>query len=318
MSSRDPQPPAAPEDLGGGLWIIDTGHAGMPRTVGVYLQMLPDGRSLLIEAGPGSTVAAVQEGLHACGVGPDELAGIVLTHIHLDHAGGAGALARWARAPVWVHPAGRRHLADPSRLMASAARIYGDEMERLWGEMLPVPEEDLRTLDDGDELRLGGRRYRVLHTPGHARHHLSLLGEAGELFAGDAAGIRLPGFDLIRPALPPPETDLEAAETSCRRMAEADPDRLMLTHFGPVDDPQAHLAAVPVRNRLWAEEVRHGMRAGEDEPDLVRRMEALEDQELQREGVGGDAHVHYKASSDATMTVMGLARYWRKRDEAGE
>lgn len=315
--SVEPRPPAPPEDLGGGLWIIDTGHMGLVRTVGVYLQELPDGRGLLIEAGPGSTVEAVQDGLRTCGVGPGDLAGIVLTHIHLDHAGGAGALARWADAPVWVHPVGRRHLIDPGRLMASAARIYGDQMERLWGEMLPVPEEGLRTLEDGDTLQIGGRSYTTLHTPGHARHHLSLMGPEGEMFVGDAAGIRMPGFELIRPALPPPETDLEAAEASCRRMAEAKPDRLLLTHFGAVRDAQAHLAAVPVRNRLWAQQVREGLAAGEDDDALVRRMERVEDRELEDAGVTGDAYRRYKVSSDATMTVMGLGRYWRKRDESG-
>lgn len=315
MNLPRPQPPAPPQDLGGGLWILDTGHMGLVRTVGVYLQKLADGRALLIEAGPGSTVDAVRDGMAACGIGPDELAGIVVTHIHLDHAGGAGTLAHWASAPVWVHPVGRRHLIDPARLMASAARIYGDRMERLWGEMLPVPEDDLHVLEDDATIEVGGRRYAVLHTPGHARHHLGLLGPDGEMFVGDAAGIRLPGFELIRPALPPPETDLEAAEASCRRMAAAGPDRLLLTHFGPIDDAQAHLAAVPARNRAWGEEVRRGLRAGEDDDALVRRVEALEDAELARQGVNGDAFVRYKVSSDAAMTVMGLGRYWRKRAE---
>lgn len=318
MSRRGMSRPArvAPLELGADTWLIDTGLAGRDAMVGVFAQRLPDGRFVLIEAGSGATVDAVRDGLAAIGVGADDVAALVVTHVHLDHAAGAGGLSVWADVPVYVHPLGARHLHDPSRLWNSAARIYGDAMDRLWGPMEPVPEERLRTLDDEDTLVLGGARYRVLHTPGHARHHLCLIDPHGGAFVGDVAGILLPGVPLIRPALPPPETDLEAAEASCRRLAAAAPERLLLTHFGAVDEPGPHLAAVPERNRAWADEVRRGLDAGEDEATLIARMRALEERELDAAGAEGHARDRYKESSDARMTVMGVARYWRKKAEA--
>ena len=304
-----------PRDLGAGTWLIDTHLAGQPEMVGVFAQELPDGSVLLIESGSGATVDAVRDGLAALGRGPGDVAAIVVTHVHLDHAAGAGALSAWSGAPVHVHPRGSQHLADPAKLWSSAARIYGDDMDRLWGPMEPVPADRLRTLDDDESWTVGGARYRVLHTPGHARHHLSLLDPHGGAFVGDAAGIVLPGVPLIRPALPPPETDLEAAEASCRALAEARPERLLLTHFGAISDVEEHLLESVRRNRVWADEVRAGMDAGEDEEALIARMEALEDRELDEAGVPQDARAPYKASSDARMTVMGLSRYWRLRDE---
>ncbi len=309
--------PAPPRELGAGTWLLDTGLADQSEMVGVFAQRLPDDQWLLVESGSGATTRAVIAGLEALGVGPAEVAAIVVTHVHLDHAAGAGTLSAWAQAPVYVHPAGARHLAAPGRLWDSAARIYGEAMDVLWGPMEPVAEARLRTLEDDATLELGGARYRVLHTPGHAKHHLCLLDPHGGAFVGDAAGILLPGVPLIRPALPPPETDLEAAEASCRRIAAARPERLLLTHFGAVDAVQRHLAEVSQRNRAWADEVRRGLDEGEDEETLIRRMEALEDHELDAAGVkDGAARVRYKASSDARMTVMGVARYWRKRAEA--
>lgn len=303
-------------DLGVGTTLIDTGLAGREAMVGVFAQALPDGRLLLIEAGSGATVDAVRAGLASLGAGPDDVAAIVVTHVHLDHAAGAGGLAAWSGAPVHVHPDGARHLVDPSRLWNSAARIYGDAMDALWGPMDPVPAAQVHALDDGGDLDVGGARYRVLHTPGHARHHLALLDPHGGAFVGDAAGILLPGVPLLRPALPPPETDLEAAEASSRRLAAARPDRLLLTHFGEVRHVADHLDLCVARNRAWADEVRRGLDAGEDEAALIRRVEALEDAELDAAGVSGPPREAYKASSDARMTVMGVARYWRKRGEA--
>ena len=305
----------APPALRPGTWLIDARLAGMDRTVGVFVQALPDGRVLLVESASGATVATVQEALAALNLGPVDVAAIVLTHVHLDHAAGAGSLSAWSGAPVYVHPAGLPHLADPSRLWSSAARLYGDAMDRLWGPMEPVPEGRLHPLEDGEVLELGGARYRVLHTPGHARHHLALLDPDGGAFVGDAAGILLPGVPLIRPALPPPETDLEAAEASCARLAEAGLERLYLTHFGVVDEVEEHLAAVVGRNAAWGAEVAAGMDAGEDHETLVRRMRRLEDQELDQAGVTGPRREAYKLSSDARMTVLGLERYWRKRDQ---
>lgn len=296
----------------GGTWAIDTFHNGLPGTVGVFLVPLPTGGFALVESGPGSTLENVRAGVGAAGYDVEELRSVLVTHIHLDHAGAAGALARATGAEVVVHALGAPHLADPTRLVASARRIYGEAMDELWGPMAPVSGDRLRSVEGDDLVEVGGLQVRVLHTPGHAAHHVSYLFPDGTLFTGDSAGIRLPASPLTRPALPPPELALEAWEDSVARMRAAGPERLMLTHFGEVREADRHLAELPERNRLWAEEVLAGMNAGEDEPALVRRVQALEDRELQAGGALAGVRLRNKAVSDAAMTVMGVARYWRK------
>jgi formyltetrahydrofolate-dependent phosphoribosylglycinamide formyltransferase len=313
VSSQGDLPPDYPRvrDIGGGVVQIDTGHYGQPGTIGVFALPLPEGGFALIESGPGSTLASVEDGLARAGLDRADLRFVLVTHIHLDHAGAAGALAH--DAELVVHEIGAPHMIDPSRLLASAERIYGDQMQALWGTMQPLDAARVRAVRGGETLDLAGLRVRVLATPGHASHHVSYLLDDGSLFTGDAAGVRLQGASTIRPALPPPEVDLEAWEASVRRMRDARPDRLVLTHFGVVADADAHLAEVPERNRAWADEVLRGMRAGEDDEALVARMQRREDAELARANVLPGVRMRYKVTSDAAMTVMGLQRYWTKR-----
>lgn len=295
------------------MYLLDTGHLNRPGTIGVYLLPLEGNSFALIESGPGSTAANVERAIEQAGF---ELAGlehILLTHIHLDHAGAAGELARRSGAAVHVHHVGAPHLADPSRLLSSAQRIYGDEMERLWGAMVPVPGEQLRSLFDGDTVRLPGRRVEALETPGHASHHVSFLLDDETLFTGDSAAIRFPPCPLIRPAVPPPETDLEAWEASIAKMRATVPERLLLTHFGQVDEADEHLARVPERNRAWAQELLRGLRAGEDSSRLTERMARLAEREFEAESINEDLANRYRVTSDAAMTAMGLERYWRKK-----
>ena len=296
----------------GGTWVVDTFHNGLPGTIAVFVVPLPEGGFALVESGPGSTIENVEAGVEAAGFELGDMRSLLLTHIHLDHAGAAGALAARSSAEVVVHAIGAPHLADPTRLVKSARRIYGDAMDALWGPMESVPEARLRAVEGGEELDVGGLKVRVLHTPGHASHHVSYLLPDGTLFTGDSAGIRLPGSPLTRPALPPPELSLEAWHTSVDRMRQARPSRLLLTHFGEVRQADAHLAALPERNRVWAQEVLTGLRAGEDDDALVARMERLEDAELERGGANAGVRLRNKVTSDAAMTVMGASRYWRK------
>ncbi len=295
-----------------GVTLVDTGHDGHPGTIGVFLVPAPSGGFLMVESGPGSSLDAVRDGVERAGWELSELRALLLTHIHLDHAGAAGALAAASGAEVVVHGVGAPHLADPTRLLRSARRIYGDGMDRLWGPMLPIPSARLRVVEGGESLTLHGVHVRVLATPGHASHHVSYLLDDGTLFTGDSAGVRLPGTVLLRPALPPPEVDLEAWDASVARMRRARPSRLLLTHFGEVADAEAHLAVLPGRNRAWAEEVLDGLRAGEDEAALVARMQRLEDTELAAAGASAGVRLRNKITSDAAMTVAGLSRYWRK------
>jgi glyoxylase-like metal-dependent hydrolase (beta-lactamase superfamily II) len=210
----------------------------------------------LIETGSQSSVPVVLDALSRLGVGADDLAGIVVTHIHLDHAGGVGDLARaFPRATVYVHPVGARHLADPSRLVASAARVYGDTLDSLYGRLDPTPAERIRALEDGEEIRIGpGRALTAVHSPGHASHHLALHDTGtGVLFAGDAAGVRLPDVGVMRPATPPPDFDLDLAVQSLRRFAARRPAALALAHFGVLErDPDELLDEAEHALREWA------------------------------------------------------------------
>jgi glyoxylase-like metal-dependent hydrolase (beta-lactamase superfamily II) len=210
----------------------------------------------------------VLEALARLGVGPHDLAGIVVTHIHLDHAGGVGDLARaFPDATVHVHPVGARHLVDPSRLIASAARVYGDALDRLYGRLDPTPADRVNTLDDGDEIPIGpGRSLVAVHSPGHASHHLALHDTGtGVLFTGDAAGVRLPDVGVLRPATPPPEFDLDLAVRSLHLFAARRPSQLALAHFGVLDgDPQEILGEAEDVLREWAGVAEAAWNRGDD------------------------------------------------------
>jgi glyoxylase-like metal-dependent hydrolase (beta-lactamase superfamily II) len=210
---------------------VDVRHLGRERVIAAYLV---DG--CLIDPGP----AASLEGLLA-GLGGDRPERLLLTHIHLDHAGAAGSLVRrWPELEVWVHEKGAPHLADPSKLIASATRLYGDDMDRLWGEILPVPRENLRVLGSGEE-EIGP--WRVAYTPGHASHHVSYLhAPTATLYAGDVAGVRIPPEGMVFAPTPPPDIDITAWHGSLDLLASWEPARLAVTHFGVWDDPAVQFA----------------------------------------------------------------------------
>ncbi|HEX7021577.1 MAG TPA: MBL fold metallo-hydrolase, partial [Trueperaceae bacterium] len=296
----------------GGIHLVDTRHMGYAGTIGSFLLPGPGGSFALVESGPGSTLRELEQGIRAAGFDPAALEDVLLTHIHLDHAGAAGALARRHGARVHVHENGAPHLADPGRLLASAARIYGERMDELWGRMEPVPAPQLHAIVEGDRFQAAGHGVRVLYTPGHASHHVSYLLEDGTLFTGDAAAIKLTGSSVIRPALPPPEVDLERWDESLARMRHAQPSRLLLTHFGEVADADSHLGSVSERNRVWAEEILAGLRAGEEGEGLVRRIARLGDSELAADGAPPEVVARHQVTSNYQMTVMGVRRYWRK------
>lgn len=257
------------------IQTIDTGMRGDRAITATFV--VRGEKTALVETGPKSTVANVLSGLEDAGI--DKVDWIVVTHIHLDHAGAAGTLAqRWPEATVAVHELGAPHLVDPSKLWASAGRIYGDAMEELWGGIDPVPRDRIQVLSDGDAIELGGRTLRAVETPGHARHHHSLLDDAtGELFAGDALGVRLPDVGLNRPATPPPEFDLAQAIASIERIRALGAESLRLTHFGPTDEgsnpvsPAEACAEAIEALSTWEGWVRAGLEESSD-PEAVTRF----------------------------------------------
>jgi glyoxylase-like metal-dependent hydrolase (beta-lactamase superfamily II) len=303
-----------------GITAIDTFMGGRARYTAAYL--LDAGEPTLVETGPSTSVEPVTAALDHLGVEPRALAHIVLTHIHLDHAGGVGQLAeRFPMSTVWVHERGATHLVDPSRLVASTARVWGErEMRELFGPAQPVSDERVRPLHDADVIHMGDRELTVLDTPGHASHHVALVdSRTGAVFTGDALGIHVPDLPVLRPATPPPEFDLERYIASIEHIRAAARSILLFAHFGPLHDVDATCELAIRRVRDWARVVEDALRETEDPDELANRLEsaALEDIET-----GSEASLDLEMLEDRLrllssirMNALGLARYWQKRQE---
>jgi glyoxylase-like metal-dependent hydrolase (beta-lactamase superfamily II) len=279
---------------------IDLLHLGTPRVIGCYVVETDDGPALF-DCGPATTVPALEAGLAARGFELGDLRHLLLSHIHLDHAGAAGTLVR--RNPslqVHVSEVGAPHVIDPSKLEASARRLYGDAFDELWGELVPVPDENVHVT--GDHV-VG---LACFPTPGHAWHHVSYLGADGTLYAGDAAGVRIPPGRFVMPPCPPPELDLEAWEQTIEEIERRAPGRLALIHFGVADDVPEHLTALRDTLRSWAGRVEDGM----DEPTFV----AAARYDVTR--VDSELADDYDRAAPYWHHYRGLERYWRKRREA--
>ena len=255
----------APHTIAPGVLEIDTLLGGWERVTAGYLIDGPE--PVLIETGSQSSVPVLLAALEKVGVGPDDLAGIAVTHIHLDHAGGVGDVARaFPSATVYVHEKGARHLADPSRLIDSAARVYGPLLDSLYGRMDPTDATRLHVVADGEEIAVGlGRTLVAVDSPGHAKHHVGFHdSQSGVLFAGDAIGVRLPDAGVLRPATPPPDFDLDLALNSLRKFAARRPSGLALAHYGLLEAPEELLAEADDTLRQWAETAETAFREGKD------------------------------------------------------
>ena len=270
--------------------LIDVEHLGNPRVIGCW-----EVDGVLIDPGPTSSLETLIARLEG------EPRALLLTHIHLDHAGAAGTMVRrWPELEVYVHERGAPHLADPTKLLASAARLYGDEMERLWGEVAPVPEANLRPLAGGESV-LG---FEVASTPGHASHHVSYLhAGSGRAFVGDTAAVRIPPAGYVLPPTPPPDIDLEAWNRSLDAILDWSPTSLALTHFDAVEDPAPHIELVRQRLREQAERART-MNAAEFERTLRDEVEAR---------VGPEAHGALLQAVPPEQQWAGLHRYLERR-----
>lgn len=253
------------EFIGPGVFQIDTLLGGWERVTAGYLVEGP--MPVLVETGSQSSVPALLDALGDHGVDPAGLAGVAVTHIHLDHAGGVGDIARaFPNATVYVHPKGARHLVDPSRLIDSASRVYGDLLDGLYGRLEPTPAERLRVLEDGDQIVIGpARTLTTVDSPGHAKHHLALHdSDSGILFAGDAVGVRLPDAGILRPATPPPDFDLDQALASLGKFSARKPSGVALAHYGLLPDPLQLLEEAQGILRRWAEVAEGAWREGRD------------------------------------------------------
>jgi glyoxylase-like metal-dependent hydrolase (beta-lactamase superfamily II) len=277
---------------------LDLRHLGRERVIGVYLLETPDGPALF-DCGPSSCVEVLKAELAARGLAVTDLRHLLLSHVHLDHAGATGVLVRkHPDLQVHVSPVGAPHLVDPSRLERSARRLYGDEFDTLWGELAPVPPENICEVD-GPVLG-----FESFPTPGHASHHVSYLADDGTLYAGDAAGVRIQPSGFVLPPTPPPEFDLATWEATLDEIERRAPERLALIHFGVADDVGCHLAELRERLRAWTERVG----AGADEEAFV---------ELGRGDLGAD-RPEYEQAMPLWQSYAGLRRYWDKLREEDE
>ena len=307
-------------DLGNDVFQIDTKMAGYHGITAGYL--IRSSRPCLVETGTSTSAPVVRAALASLGIDPASLATVVVTHIHLDHAGGVGDIASmFPSAQVVVHEKGARHLADPSRLMASARMVYGDALDVLFGELSAVPAARLRTLEDVGTVDLGdGRRLDSYYSPGHARHHVGLLdSRSGDLYVGDAAGVYIPETGDLRPATPPPDFDLEVALASLAKFAALDPSRLLFSHYGPVTDVPATLERSAEEISVWVSETRAARSAG---MDLDHAVEAVRQRTLSRYlafAADADPLVTEKFSqiSGAAANVGGIWHWLDKVDRPG-
>jgi glyoxylase-like metal-dependent hydrolase (beta-lactamase superfamily II) len=306
--------------LGHEVFQIDTRMAGYDGITAGYL--IRGDRPCLVETGTAPSAPVVRDALAGLGIGPGDLATVVVTHIHLDHAGGAGDIAAmFPAARIVVHQRGARHLADPSRLMASARMVYGDALDRLFGVLAPVPADRIVALDDTGTVDLGGgRRLDSHYSPGHAKHHVGLVdSETGDLYVGDAAGVYLPDTGDVRPATPPPDFDLETALASVRRFAALEPSRLLFSHYGPVERVGEILERSAEEIIVWVEETRRARQAG---LDLDHAVAMVRDRTMARyAAMAPDADPalaeKFERESSAAGNVEGILSWLDKTDPGG-
>jgi len=301
--------------LAAGLDYVDVEFLGQPGIIATAVMHSSAGVAL-VDPGPATSLGNLRNALMRMGIRVADVRHVLLTHIHLDHGGCAGTLVRENPAiEVCVHERGAPHLADPTKLLASATRLYGQDMDVLWGEFLPVPTRSLRILKGGDRLVAGGRELAVEYTPGHASHHVSYFDAASRVaFVGDTAGIRRGSGAYVMPPTPPPDIDLDAWRESERRILAWDPETLFLTHFGPFHGARVHFQELFSRLDDWSRTARRLL----SDPSLTdeQREKRFVDEAMQdlKRTVGETEAARYSRAGRLDYSWQGLARYWRKKN----
>lgn len=304
------------ETIARGITAIDLRFMGRPRVIASCL-LQATGTVALIDPGPSTCLPALRQALRDRGVGIGDIDAICLTHIHLDHAGATGTIVREnARIRVMVHERGARHMANPERLLASARRLYGDNMERLWGEVAPVPAGNLQSLAGGECVEVGGRSLEVAYTPGHASHHVSYFDKpSGVAFVGDTGGVRIGSAGYVAPPTPPPDVDIEAWSSSVAQIERWHPDALFMTHFGLSDSVVHHLQTLLERLDQVGRLARASLEVEGDDAARAAWFAQQVRLELWRHMPETESSL-YELAAPIELSWQGLARYWRKRTEA--
>lgn len=315
-SQTTPAEPSPTQDLPGDLLAVDTLTAKMTKVTAGYLITAP--RPTLVECGPALSIQSVIAGLRSIGMDPDDLAYLVVSHIHLDHAGGAGDIAAaFPNATIVCSELGAKHMVDPERLNASSKRVYGPLYDSVYGACTPIAQDRIRAVGQRDFLDTGGgRRLELFHAPGHAKHHIGIFDpDSGDLFVGDSVGVKMPGMSVIRPATPPPDFDYVLAKQTLKSYADLQPARVYLAHYGAVEPPQEALQEAGERLDLW-------MDAAEDawstQPDLDHVAETLGHRfahEIAPASDDPDARGRVELMGGAMSNAMGLTRYLQMKDE---
>lgn len=315
-SQTPPAEPSPTQDLPGDLLAVDTLTAKMTKVTAGYLITAP--RPTLVECGPALSIQSVIAGLRSIGMDPDDLAYLVVSHIHLDHAGGAGGIAAaFPNATIVCSELGAKHMVDPERLNASSKRVYGPLYDSVYGACTPIAQDRIRAVGQRDVLDTGGgRRLELFHAPGHAKHHIGIFDpDSGDLFVGDSVGVKMPGMSVIRPATPPPDFDYVLAKQTLKSYADLQPARVYLAHYGTVEPPQEALQEAGERLDLW-------MDAAEDawstQPDLDHVAETLGHRfahEIAPASDDPDARGRVELMGGAMSNAMGLTRYLQMKDE---
>ena len=293
---------------------LDLVWAGHPRSIASAL-LRSEGFNALVDPGPGSTLGTLREQLARHGLGISDLNAILLTHIHLDHAGATGSLVREnPQLRVFVHSRGATHMADPSKLLSSASRLYGDELQPLYGEFLAVPQANLQVLEGGEVISLGSRQLHVLYTPGHASHHVTYFDAAESIaFVGDTTGISIEGHPFVLPATPPPDVSLELWDASLDSISGLHAQRLFLTHFAFSNNPERHIAFFREILHRWSDLVGKLLATSSDEADAIRAF-AREVGRDAAQSLTPEEISHYFFNGAIHFSWQGLARYQRKRE----
>jgi glyoxylase-like metal-dependent hydrolase (beta-lactamase superfamily II) len=300
--------------LSAGLDFIDLEFLGQTGIVASVLLHGAEGVAI-IDPGPSTTLPALERGLQARGFAFKDVRAILLTHIHLDHAGASGVLLdRCPDAQLIVHERGAPHMVDPSKLIASASKLYVGDMARLWGEIRPVPASRIRVLSNREQITVVGHDFDVAWTPGHASHHVSYFSPRARIaFVGDTAGICRPSGRLVIPPTPPPDIDLDAWRESTETILAWNPDVLFLTHFGPQRSPRVHFQDLWVRLEDWSRKVRALLASPGTEDDHAAAFMAQVTDEIQRLASRDEA-LAYARAGRFDFSYSGLARYWRKKN----
>jgi glyoxylase-like metal-dependent hydrolase (beta-lactamase superfamily II) len=294
------------------LHLIDSLHLDTPLVICVAVLEASPGELIMIDCGPTNVFENVAGELQKRGLRPEKVRHLFATHIHLDHNGGAWRWQKEYGTVIHVHAKGAPHLVDPTRLVGSAARIYGEQMDYLWGPIEGIQREAVRVTTDGEVFRIGELALQAVETPGHAQHHNAYWWPSERLlFAGDIAGVAI-GKGPVLPPCPPPDIDIEAWRSSIVKIQQLEPERLCLTHFGQFNDPATHLKELSDRLSAWAEWMKNALRTGKSEEAIVPEFQRFAEQEILGTGASPKEAAIYEQADPAAMSVSGLSRYWKK------